>query len=304
VPRVRRPYVVVCLQGGLGNQLFQYASGLGIATALGAELRFDSFELRPDEHWLPDLVGSDYRAATTRDLVGVGVLHGGTGLAEKLARNLLRDGVDLGRRARRLSPRVEPRSSAVDRVAAFDEQILRADPPVYLQGYFQTERWFDNVAGHVARQLAVPAVEAPRPVPGRPVVAVSFRRGDYVRFGWQLPLSYYERALTRMLVEVPDATFLVLGDDPEFVRFATAWVAGYGPAASAYDHGAGELIHLALGAACDHAVLANSTFAWWGAWIGDQRANGARRVVVAPQDYPNRFGPDILRPSWISITSS
>jgi len=304
VPRVRRPYVVVCLQGGLGNQLFQYASGLGIATALGAELRFDSFELRPDEHWLPDLVGSDYRAATTRDLVGVGVLHGGTGLAEKLARNLLRDGVDLGRRARRLSPRVEPRSSAVDRVAAFDEQILRADPPVYLQGYFQTERWFDNVAGHVARQLAVPAVEAPRPVPGRPVVAVSFRRGDYVRFGWQLPLSYYERALTRMLVEVPDATFLVLGDDPEFVRFATAWVAGYGPAANAYDHGAGELIHLALGAACDHAVLANSTFAWWGAWIGDQRANGARRVVVAPQDYPNRFGPDILRPSWISITSS
>jgi len=91
---------------------------------------------------------------------------------------------------------------------------------------------------------------------------------------------------------------------PMEMHFATAWVAGYGPAASAYDHGAGELTHLALGAACDHAVLANSTFAWWGAWIGDQRANGARRVVLAPQDYPNRFGPDILRPSWISITSS
>ncbi|HEX9506340.1 MAG TPA: hypothetical protein VGA62_10085 [Acidimicrobiia bacterium] len=35
--------------------------------------------------------------------------------------------------------------------------------------------------------------------------------------------------------KVPDATFLVFGDDPEFVRLATGWVSSFGPATNAYD---------------------------------------------------------------------
>ena len=56
-------FVVMGLSGGLGNQLFQYVSGLGIATRLDAVLRLDDSAVRPDERWLPDLLGPHYRAA-------------------------------------------------------------------------------------------------------------------------------------------------------------------------------------------------------------------------------------------------
>ena len=51
------------------------------------------------------------------------------------------------------------------------------------------------------------------------------------------------------------------------------------------------------------AVIANSSFAWWGAWLGDRRRRPGSRLVLAPEDYRQRWGPDILPSNWIAITS-
>jgi hypothetical protein len=45
---------------------------------------------------------------------------------------------------------------------------------------------------------------------------------------------------------------------------------------------------------CDHAILANSSFAWWGAWIGDQRGERERSVIA-----PAGWGPQ--RPGWTPL---
>jgi hypothetical protein len=181
---------------------------------------------------------------------------------------------------------------------------MAMDLPTQLLGWFQSERYFTHVADEVVEQLRFPEVHLPRSLSARPVVAVSFRRGDYVRLGWQLPFSYYERALDRMTDEVPGATFLVFGDDPEFVRLATDWMTRYGPATNAYDINAGALEQLVLASLCDHAVIANSSFAWWSAWLGDRRAGvDGSRLVLAPEDYRTRFGADLLPDRWIALTS-
>lgn len=303
---------VMALRGGLGNQLFQYAAGLGIARSLGAELRFDPWALHEGEHWLPRLVGDDYRAATPGELARLGVLHTGRSGRDELVRIAATRTIAMVRRVRGRTAPHQPRAYALERVGVYDEALLRVDLPVYLAGYFQTERWFTGVADHVAQRLGahlptVTPLVPPTAPAGAPTVAVSFRRGDYVRLGWELPLSYYEHALPRIVEQVPGAAFVVLGDDPVFTRFATDWVAEYGPAVSAYERGADELVHLALAAACDHAVIANSSFAWWGAWFGDRRveaeARAAPRVVLAPADYPARFGKDVLRGEWVTIPS-
>jgi hypothetical protein len=75
------------------------------------------------------------------------------------------------------------------------------------------------------------------------------------------------------------------------------WVSRFGPAASAFDYAGDELSHLALYRQCDHCVIANSSFAWWGAWLGDHVQRSARRVVIAPEQY-RRFGPDIVPDRW------
>ena len=305
-------YAVMALRGGLGNQLFQYAAGLGIARARGVELRFDPWALPDHERWLPGLVGDDYRDATPAQLARVGVLHTGRRGRDELARTLGMRAMTIARSVRGRSAPRQPPPHSLERVGVYDPTLLGVDLPVYLEGYFQTDRWFTAVADHVARRLrpCLPTVGPllpPAAPDGAPTVAVSFRRGDYVRQGWELPLSYYEHALARITVQVPGAAFVVLGDDPVFTQFATDWVGSYGPAASAYEHGSDELVHLALAAACDHAVIANSSFAWWGAWLGDRRVaaegRSSERIVLAPADYPARFGKDVVPETWVTIPS-
>ena len=184
-------------------------------------------------------------------------------------------------------------------VSSFDPSLLTVDLPVLLRGWYQTERYFEDVADEVVAHLHLPDVPLPTHLDGdRPLVAISFRRGDYVRQGWQLPLSYYERALARMVEAVPDPGFLVFGDDPEFVHLITRWVARYGPATDAYDVAGGEIEHLVLASACDHAVIANSSFVWWGVWLGERRPGRTPGTVLAPAAYPARFGSGVVPDRW------
>jgi hypothetical protein len=302
VPPVKR-FVVMVLEGGLGNQLFQFASGYGIATSVDAELFFDDTNLFDAEHWLPGLLGPHYRSASREQLLRLGVLYGPDRWRDKVARFGLRHAIDAGRRMRHLTARTMTPGDRTEDAGRYDERILSIDPPTQLVGYFQSDRYFSHVANQVVQQLRLPRVTLPPPMRSQPVVALHFRRGDFVRFGWQLPFSYYEHALALMGSEVPDATFLVFGDDPEFVRLATDWVARFGPANNAYDFADGALEQLVLASECDHAVIANSSFAWWGAWLGDRRAAGRPRHVIAPEDYRRKFGLDILPSNWVAVAS-
>jgi hypothetical protein len=296
--------VVVGLRGGLGNQLFQFASGYGIARRVGAELFFDGGMLGETERWLPELLGSYYREATRLRRLRLGAVHDSDLLRNQVAHFVLSHVVDAGRRVRRRTAATMPRSSPSEDAGRYDEALLSIDLPTYLYGWFQTERYFCDVADEIVDLLRLPQVPLPRPSRDAPVVSLSFRRGDYVRYGWQLPFSYYERALDLMVEAVPGATFLVFGDDPEFVRLATDWASRFGPATNAYDLSDGALEHLVLASECDHALMANSSFAWWAAWLGDKRAGDTPRVVIAPEDYRRQFGPDVLASNWVAVTSA
>jgi hypothetical protein len=254
------------------------------------------------------VLGAAYRPATPAQLRRVGILHGGSRVHQRVARNLLRDGTAAVRRVRHRSPVSLPVDDRPVDPARYDERLFSADLPLRLHGWFQCERYFAHVADRVERALQLPEVELTRPASGAPVVALSFRRGDYVRYKWALAWDYYEAALSAMQAAVPDATYLVFGDDREFVRLVVDRVARFGPATDAYDVATGELEQLALARACDHAVIANSTFAWWGAWLGDRRARrgageGASpaRVVLAPQAWVDAVGPDVLPDRWTVV---
>jgi hypothetical protein len=247
---------------------------------------------------MPELLGSHYRAASRLDLARVGELGGGERSVDKMMREAARLAVRSERRLRRRTPSVHRQERTAD-VARFDPSLFCLDLPALLLGWYQTERYFEAVGGELAAQLRLPDVSLPDDVAdGHPLVAVSFRRGDYVRLGWQLPRSYYERALARIADEVPGAAFLVLGDDAEFVHLITDWVARYGRATDAYDIAGGAIEQLVLASACDHAVIANSSFAWWGAWLAERRPGRARGTVLAPAAYTARFGADVVPDRW------
>src|ERR1700712_924628 len=99
-------YLVMALSQGLGNQLFQYASGYGIAARRGVELRLEDSLVRSDERWMPGILGPRYQAASRFELARLGEIGGGAGLADKTARELARRTSRGARRLRHRTPAV------------------------------------------------------------------------------------------------------------------------------------------------------------------------------------------------------
>ena len=100
--------------------------------------------------------------------------------------------------------------------------------------------------------------------------------------------------------DVPDAHLVLFGDDPAFVAEASTRLQRYAPTTDVTVDQHDPITQLRLLAACDHCVIANSSFAWWGAWLGDQR-DSARRIVVAPREYGE--GNDRIPARWDTVES-
>src|SRR5205823_3792455 len=111
-----------------------------------------------------------------------------------------------------------------------------------------------------------------------------------------LPLDYYDRALQLLADTVPAPTFVIFGDDPGFVEMFVERTGHRGHSAvSGLAIGRDPIAQLRLLSECDHAILSNSSFAWWGAWLGDRRGDPNRTVIA-----PAGFGWKI-RPEWTSL---
>jgi len=202
-------------------------------------------------------------------------------------------------------PSGEPRAIYREPGFSFHPGIFGIEDGTDLFGYFQSERYFDHIADRIRRELTfrpewrVRAEELVAPLRGTgPLVAVGVRRGDYLRFPDLhpvLPPDYTLRAMARF-ARNGASSFLVFSDDVPWCREN---LAGEGVAVM---EEADPFVHMAAASLCDHFVIPNSTFAWWGAWLG---ANPEKKVI-GPRRW---FGPgyahlntrDLLPDRWETI---
>jgi hypothetical protein len=289
----RHDLVIVELHGRLGNQLFQYASGLGLSRRLGASLRFRSDRVAPEDLVLPRLV--EYREATTAELRTVGHRSDVSALARLEHRALLH----ATRATRRVQQRTPPTIAIWERPGVYRPWVFDADLPVYVQGHLQSERYFEDVVDEVAASIRFPAGLATLPPDAGATLALSFRRGDYNSLGWARPLEYYDEAVALVTARTQVDSIVLFGDDTAFLELAVSRYERYGPVVDAVAFGSDPLTQLQLLASCHHCVIANSSFAWWGAWLGDHRATSSERVVVSPAEYGE--GNDRLPTRWVTL---
>lgn len=286
-------FVVAELHGRLGNQLFQFASGYAIARRRGVRLLFASDPVPKADLLLPKLLGTRYQEATPRELLWVGKFAYRVPMQRAVA-SALYHGSRAWRRARGRTP---PSVTHWDDTGNFRPALDDLDLPVYLQGHLQSERYFEDFADDVSASIVWPDDSAAAELP-RPAVGVSFRRGDYEPLGWTLPLDYYDRAVGCIARRVPGAHLVLAGDEPEFVALGAERLAKYGPATDAAALGLDPISQLRLLSACDHCVIANSSFSWWGAWLGDQH-HPSGRIVIAPREYGE--GNERIPARWETI---
>jgi Glycosyl transferase family 11 len=292
--------VIVRLMGGLGNQMFQYAAARRMALTRQVPLKLDisEFARSPDRVYALGALSIQEAFATPEELREI------TGPRARGVRRLVfrlrrRFGIGYGWswiHERGLSP--------------FDRRVLEARERTYLDGYWQSEQYFGDVADTIRREFTIgfPPDARSREIAGQIAtsdsVSVHVRRGDYVADPRASPArnictpDYYHRSVARIAERVGNPHLFLFSDDPE-------WVAAnlrFEHPVTLVSEAAGHKEHedLRLMSACRHHIIANSSFSWWGAWLNPRRD----KVVIAPRRWMNDSrvdDRDVVPPTWIRV---
>lgn len=282
--------ILVRFNGGLGNQLFQYATGRALALIHGRPLRFDISGYAasvPDARAGIRLFGLDaFRVdgqVASPDELKEFEIYRAAGMRARLAR-LTNSLLPLDRRRYLIEHR--------EHYWRFQPSILKSPlaSRVCVVGYWQTPKYFEAIDSVIREDLVLSRPLQPESVrllsliADGDSVAVHVRHSDNVadpaaRGLGLLPLDYYREAASLIAREANPPHFFVFSDDPAWAKAALDLP---GPATFVTHNGDErnyEDLHLM--AACRHHITGNSTFSWWGAWLG--KKDGQR--VFAPNRY-------------------
>lgn len=254
--------VVSLIKGGLGNQMFCYAAGRALALRLGRPLLLD---VRTG--FQRDAYGRTYRLNRFPIIAGeaapAACLGGDTrSWSHRIARTISK------------WQRPVSRSYIAEREGYTPEVLEKVGPPkekpVYLNGYWQDEAFFAHDADRLRKELAPPVPASEPAVNARKLilstavpVMVHIRRERYTP---RLDEDYYNQCISACVERFPNASFFVFGDDFEWAREKIVFEGS--PVRFLNRIGADEIEDLHLMACCRHAIVANSSFSWWGAWLG------------------------------------
>jgi hypothetical protein len=275
--------------GRLGNQMFEYATVRGIAAKHGYEWCIPPFDREGIENYS---------------------LHKCFKL-ESVKENNLAYREDL--------------NYVQERFFHFDEELFEQCPDnMSLHGFFQSEKYFKHISDEIHKDFTFldehldPCKEFMQQFDGQEPIMLHVRRGDpnlvdprgfkwaYVNCSDQhpvQPIEYYEKALAEFDDNQP---VIVFSDSPEWVNeqefFAGDRFFVSEPVDKYADGSYTPYSDLCLMSLCSHAIIANSSMSWWGAWL----QSNPNKKVVAPKMW---FGPayadkdtkDVYVDNWIVI---
>lgn len=177
---------------------------------------------------------------------------------------------------------------------AYDQ--IPYEPNLRLYGFFQSERYFKRHADFIRKLLTPPGVPTRDGYDG--VASLQVRRGDYFNFPDHhpiLPMGYYRSAQDYLRTKGVKK-FLVMSDDLAWCR--DHFTASDEQVILPLD----PIDQFRLTLACEHHIMANSTFSWWTAWLDPN----PEKVVIAPKLW---FGPgyahygteDLYAKGWVVL---
>jgi hypothetical protein len=291
--------IIVKLMGGLGNQMFQYAAARSLAWKHGTSLKMDLTFLESDQE------GNTLRIFELDNFC----ISAGIASSWEIALLSGRSSTKLRSAAASILHKLAGFTLYGEKWFQFDPIVLRLPDNVYLEGYWQSERYFADNKEIIRKEFTLKTpLEGLNQNVAEEILAVNavslhVRRGDYVsdkKISEQhgvCDLEYYRRAIDRVVQTLKDPCFFVFSDDPE-------WVADNIKLRQPvrYISHNGSMAHedLRLMSMCKHHVIANSSFSWWGAWLSTCH----EKLVISPNKWFNSYNlntKDLIPKAWIRL---
>ncbi|MDC3244815.1 alpha-1,2-fucosyltransferase [Gammaproteobacteria bacterium] len=284
--------IIVRMVGGVGNQLFCYAYAKSLQQR-GYEVKIDvsTFKFSKIDNYEFDKYDIDIPISTQEE-------------NEKLyndsfiSKILWRFGIDISAKVREKS-------------LLFDEKLLNINDHSYVDGYFQNEKYFCDIRGILLEQISInrPLSNFTKNIQKKinslnNTCSIHVRRGDMandinVKIHGVCSLEYYQNAIKYLENKLGKINYFIFSDDFEWCR-SNLKLDNAIFVNSEEKRIAHEDIYLM--SICNHNIIANSSFSWWGAWlnINDDK------IVTAPKDWFSdrelkKQAAEIVPEDWIRI---
>ncbi len=275
--------IITQLNGGLGNQLFQYALGKAIATNNDCKLYLDLTKLESN--------GMQTKRHYSLDKLRVkGIVLSSTKiLILKILAKL----------------KMKSQYNYVEKSNIYDKNVVKLGKDVILNGYWQSYKYFDDIRDTLitecqSKNQIVFDMPFAKSINDPNSVSIHIRRGDYVTNAdaknllGVLPLSYYIKSVEYVYSKVPKPKFIVVSED---LKWANQNLKKYLPNSTLYFH-SDELSDFEILKKTRHSIIANSSYSWWAAYLGN------KSIVIAPKKW-YRSGKistvDLIPKKWIQI---
>ncbi len=269
--------VIAKIYGGLGNQLFQYATGRRLAFITESELLLDITWFTRKKN-----------GGTTRKYE-LGALPINARICsgyENIICRLTYSGL-----ARRMGIKTPFELVLDNEKGVFSGSVLNMESGILLYGHWQSEKYFEDVADLIRSELQDFSCfdnrdkDVVNKIKNTNSVAIHVRRGDYVTSPDAAathgicPLSYYAKAVKFISKKVNNPCYFIFSDDPDWAMNNLKTVGG--EVFIMRNNLDNPIVDLNLMALCKHQIIANSSFSWWGAWLN----TNPMKIVIAPKQW-------------------
>ncbi len=300
--------ILVRLTGGLGNQLFQYALGFALAKKNKVSLQID-VSLLGDK---PNNKANTVIRNLDIDVFPISAVYARSNLVEKFngkeKPNILDKFVfKIRKTIGRYPLTIQNSHTFIDFSDAKYQRLC-------IVGRWQSEDYFKDFAHEIKKEFSWSkftvneySTELLAKNKEFTLISVQVRRGDYITHPEYsktiggLTFDYYKKAIEKiksLLQNDKKYRFLIVSDDIKWCE-------------NNFEHKEdiifvhqekskiGYVSDLWLLTQCQHAIISNSTFSWWGAWLGENENS----IIISPKNWTRQVehSPNIVPDRWIQM---
>jgi hypothetical protein len=287
--------IITRLQGGLGNQLFQYAAArLASKQQDDQRLRFHTlyYAYVRNRHFVLSQFKTKGRPVSLIEfpLFFLSTVFLTSNQYYPLYRFLF------PHRFQTFSERLQ---------YTFDPQVLQLSGDIFMEGFWQSWRYVELVAREMRAELQLQRKLDKRAqvylddMRKHTSVFLHVRRGDYLKAsGFAIcSIEYYRKAIVYMQKKLKLPHFYIFSDDISWAKENFSFL----KQKTVIEQCGDEIDELHLMTQANHAIIANSTFSWWGAWLIDSKD----KIIISPDTWVDAASCDvreIVPPTWILIS--
>lgn len=292
--------IIIKIQGGLGNQLFQYAFGKLLEVTYKKEVAYDlSFFEKTHSYtkrsYLLDHFNTHLRVAIDQEIEKVKYPYGLISKALYWTKKALNKYIFK-------HYHIAYEEGFVERFGTIDS--------AYVEGYFQSSKYVLPVVETLRKEITLKDKGSDAyenfltQIESSNSVFVHIRRGDYTQSGQNsmtLDTIYYEEAAKHIASYISNPTYFIFSDD---IAWAKENVGSLFKSAVYVSQSRlslpEEVEEMVLMTHARNAIIANSTFSWWGAMLAKKEGG----TVICPKDWKNPYllnNEDLCGGEWVKL---